>query len=199
MNKGGRSFDARTSRIFRSWSEAIRRFMSPKLENTYPTLGGLISAIAALVLLKVRFFSPCRSSILQGYGTLLPAALNISAIAVGFLATSQSILLSLSRSRAVRLMKASGHYRRLLTFLNRAISTSFLWAILTAWLSTLHLLLGGAWRLAAVCFWTYLCACSILCYYRATSILTDVMRDEEQPARTGSPVSEWKAADDLTS
>jgi hypothetical protein len=171
--------------------------MSARFENVYPTIGGLVSAAIILVVLKAPVLSPSRTYILQGYSTLLPSALNISAIAVGFLATSQSILLSLSRSRAVRLMKESGHYKRLLKFLRRAITTSFLWAILTAWLSTLHLLLGGVWRLGAVCVWTYLCASSILCYYRATAIMTAVMEDEGQSVQTQA-APEWKAAEDLT-
>ena len=164
--------------------------MSATIENMYPTIGGLICMLAMVIVLNMPIFFQWRTPLLQGIATLLPAALNISAIAIGFLATSQAILLSLNRSNVIRLMKASGHYNRLHSFLRRAITTSFLWAILSALLSTFHLLIGGLWRLGTVCLWTYFCCCSIFCYHRATTILAEVMKNEDvTPSKPLAP--EW--------
>jgi hypothetical protein len=167
---------------------------SVDFERIYPSLvsGALVAIAVSLVL-----FTPIRSwkdVLIKGCGTLLPSALNVSAIAVGFLATSQSLLLSLGSSRVISEMKKRGHYTRLLRFFGRAITVSFVWALVSAWLATFTLGKGGVWRYALVVAWAYLGACSVLCYYRATRILTEILllQDETKP---DDGIVEWNPDD----
>ena len=151
--------------------------MSASFEKHYPSVLSVLAAGLLLLALLSPLLQGWRQTILEGCAILSPAALNISAIAVGFLATAQSILLSLNETKIVRSMQSTGHYERLLTFLRSATSNSFAWALVSAGLSTFHLAKGGLWRILAVCFWAYFSCCSILCYQRATSILSAVMRE----------------------
>jgi hypothetical protein len=63
---------------------------------------------------------------------LLGATISVGAIAVGFLATAKSMLLSISKSRVVRELKNAGHFKRLTGYFMTAIRWSFLLAALSA-------------------------------------------------------------------
>lgn len=52
----------------------------------------------------------------QKLNNLLPAALNVSAIAVGFIVSAKAILLSLANSRVVKRLRERGSYKRLIQF-----------------------------------------------------------------------------------
>jgi hypothetical protein len=168
-----------------------RRLDSPKVEDWYPSALSLVITLFSVLLLSRAKFHSWRDVIVSGCAALLPSALNISAIAIGFLATSQSILLSLSNTETIQKLKAGPHYVRLLRFLSRAISISFIWALLSAWLSTFHFGKGGLWRYGALSVWFFAGCCSIFCYYRASTLLTSIlMLDSEKKAKDSIP--EWR-------
>jgi hypothetical protein len=110
------------------------------------------------------------------------------------LATSLSILLSLANTTTVKLMKQKGHHRRLIRFFRSGISISFLWALMSALLTTFHWEKGGIWRHAALCIWAYIGICSILCYYRASEMLLEILMLEHPPL--SDVVPEWPSRDD---
>jgi hypothetical protein len=160
------------------------------LERWYPSLVSASIVVVGSGLLSLRTLRPWLPAFLHGCSTLAPSALNVSAIAIGFLATSLSILLSLAKTRVIRIMKQAGHYRRLVQFFKSGVSVSFLWAFASAVLTTIHLEKSGVWRYAVLIVWVYLGACSILCYYRTSQILLAVLLLESP--EPGQPAREWK-------
>ncbi len=163
--------------------------MTKDFEDRYPFLVSAVITFAASGLLFSRWTPSARPIILQGLLPLFAPALNISALAVGFLATSQSILFSLPDAGTKAELKRSGHYGRLQKFIKGAISSSFVWALLSAWLSTFHLAKPNVLRSLAVCVWIFTCTYSITCYYRASRILTYVLSGDEE----GGTVSKLQA------
>ena len=145
-----------------------------KWESNYPSLLSAFCVVCTAI-----FLLECPSWIRpvgDGLKTLSPSALNVSAIAVGFLATSQSLLLSLAGTPALAKLRASHHYERLLEFFSKAIAASFITAILSAVLSTIHLEKGGWLRLAVVGIWLFEVICAFLCYYRISKLMGIVLR-----------------------
>lgn len=164
------------------------------LERWYPSVVGGLLALIVAVLLHLPSLRAWKPVFDRGATALIPAALNISAIAIGFLATSLSILLSLGGTKVAAALKSTGHHRRLVGFFRRGISVSFLWALVSALLATVDLSRGGVWRNSILYFWVFLSFWSILCYYRASEILLEVLMVDSAPPSEVRP--EWNPQDD---
>lgn len=171
---------------------SIKRVISD-VESWYPSAAAALLAILVAVLLSLERFKGWKPVFDRGATALIPAALNISAIAIGFLATSLSILLSLGGTKVAAALKATGHHRRLVGFFRRGISVSFLWALISALLATVDLTRGGVWRNSILYFWVLISFWSILCYYRASEILLEVLMVDSAPPRDVRP--EWNPED----
>ena len=143
-------------------------------EDNYPSILSLLIVVGGLLALwkNQSWIKP----IIEGVIKLAPSALNVSAIAMGFLATAQAILLSLADSRALIALRDSGHYPRLTRFFARALGVSFVAALLSAFLTAIRLNLGGALRYTLAGTWALFGISSLLCYYRATQLLTEILR-----------------------
>lgn len=178
------------------------------VENWYPSVISAAVTITIAVLLSLPSLRTWRPAFVRGSTALVPAALNISAIAIGFLATSLSILLSLARTKLVTTLKKTGHHRRLIGFFRRGILVSFLWALVSALLTTVNLDRGGVWRHSILYLWVFLSVCAILCYYRASDILLEILKvdaappnsetDELRPEDLNPEKASFPAALDLT-
>ena len=153
-------------------------------EDNYPST---LSFLAAVIFLSfVRYHREWLVPIVDGVTKLVPAALNVSAIAVGFLATAQALLLSLQSSRILEALRESGHYGRLVSFFTRALAASFTSAILSALLTAMRLNRGGALRYICVITWAFSCLAALLCYYRASGMLSEILRINSNAVTTDS-------------
>ncbi len=147
-------------------------------ENGYPTAMSLLAlAVGAAAFSK---FPNLQPPLYAGAAKLFPSALNVGAISTGFLATSLSILLSLSGSRVFVKLRREGHDTRLIKFFSRALAVSFAWSLASAWMTALNFAAGGLWRHAAFLAWCFLSFCAVLCYYRASRLLTAVLMAQSQ-------------------
>jgi hypothetical protein len=142
-------------------------------ENAYPTILSFFALVIGLILWVI--FPGWQHSFIAGAAKLFPSALNVGAISTGFLATSLSILLSISGSRVFRKLREAHHDARLINFFSRALAVSFMWSLMSAWMTALNFQAGGAWRRVAFLAWCFLSMCSVLCYYRASRMLTAVL------------------------
>jgi hypothetical protein len=165
------------------------------IESWYPSLIAGAIILTAVLLLSLSPLASWKPVFVRGCILLIPAALNVSVIAIGFLATALSILLSLADTRVVRILKQKGHHKRLIGFFRSGISISFFWALISALLSTFRWERGGICRYAALYVWVYTSICSVLCYYRASEILLEIlMIGDVASARSTNP--EWRDTDD---
>lgn len=147
-------------------------------ENSYPTALSLLSLAAGAALLTT--FPEWQPSFVAGAAKLFPSALNVGAISTGFLATSLSILLSLSGSRVFIKLREVQHDSRLIKFFSRALAVSFAWSLMSAWMTALDFGAGGVWRHSAFVVWCFLSLCAVFCYYRASRLLTAVLMAHSQ-------------------
>lgn len=160
--------------------------MSGQAEKHYPTVIAVLSTLAASVLFLTQSLAGWKLSFVGGCEALFTPALNVSAIATGFLATAESILLSLSTSRTVKELKRKkdlsgrSHYTRMVDFFSIALAASFSWALLSGVLATLHFKKGGWVRYSLLLIWIFASVFAICAYYRASSLLTEVLRSEDQ-------------------
>lgn len=144
-------------------------------ESRYPSLISGVFILGIVLLLSRPSLSSWKSAVVRGCTILIPPALNVSAIAIGFLATSLSILLSLANTEIAKIMKQGGHHKRLVGFIKSGITTSFVWALMSALLTSFHFDKGGIWHYGILCIWAFFGIRSILCYYRASEILLQIL------------------------
>jgi MFS family permease len=148
-------------------------------EKYYPSAVSAFAVVATSVFLwrNPGWIHPMA----EGVKTLSPSALNVGAIAVGFLATSQSLLLSLANTPPLKALKDADHYERLLKFFSNALTASFATAILSGIVSTIHLERSGGWRFLIAAVWMFGSVCAILCYVRISRLMNVILRLRDQP------------------
>lgn len=95
------------------------------IEKWYPLITGFIAGFSYYLLNDHCIYW---GSIKE----LLGAVINICAIAVGFLATTKSIMLSLGQNRIIRHLKNVDVYHILIRYIMSAINLSFITALLSA-------------------------------------------------------------------
>ena len=127
--------------------------MGRTLEKFFPFLVGAI-ALALYVASRGRIpFSPP-----EALRDLFAAIINVSAIAVGFLATAKSILVSLEDKPIVRMLKDAGYYSDLVRYLMTATQLCFGLAIASALLVLLDFKTAAFWNHFAFGVWVFLTA-----------------------------------------
>jgi hypothetical protein len=164
------------TRIWKNWRG--ERSFAKVFEDIYPSAISICLTLVLVLIFRCERFAAARVLFLIGSVKLLPSALNISAIAVGFLATSLSLLVSLSGTKVVKDLKESGHYERLISFFMKAIYSSSVWAFVSGWMTTIDLNKPDHWRAVLFWLWCFLTSCSVLSYARATDILKQVLMVE---------------------
>jgi hypothetical protein len=147
--------------------------LGERFEKLYPRLLGL----AALAFLPSEpWVSVHRSQIAAAIAKLFSPTLNVSAIAVGFLATSQSILISLRDAPGMIKMKSDGYYEHFVDFLSSATSWSFSLAVLSGIFSALDFTRLDTRHGYLQVAWLMVCFITLGSYYRAVSLLPFVLR-----------------------
>ncbi|MCC6493498.1 MAG: hypothetical protein IT424_10800 [Pirellulales bacterium] len=142
-------------------------------EKWYPIL--IASAVTAIYLsvpaLRQYALPPTASA-------LMAAIVSIGGIAIGFLATAKSILVSIDDREIIQKLKSSGYYKRIIAYLRTAIRWSFL---LTGYSAAALLVEFGpatSWSFSySVGFsvWLLLATASALSYYRVINIFYAVL------------------------
>jgi hypothetical protein len=114
---------------------------------------------------------------MASFKELFSAVISVSSIAVGFLATSKSIMLSLDKRRVIRQLKDIGVYGTLLSYLMTAVNWSFATAIFTA----LALFVDTSrkvpdWYPNAFAVWIFVTITAALSCYRVIRIFYKILR-----------------------
>lgn len=161
--------------------------LGPRFEKYYPVF--FATLVAASVFYVIRWL-PQDKLLLSGFiSKLFMPALNVSAIAIGFLATSQSILISLKDSPGIEQMKIDGYHEPFVNFLSKATGFSFCLAVLSGIFSAMDF--GKLDRLHGYLevIWMFVCVLTLLAYYRAVSLLPYVLRGAvPRCAKKGPPL-----------
>jgi len=147
----------------------------PKFERYYPVGFALVASLTLMP--QMPWISGHHALISSVVSKLFSPALTVSAIAIGFLATSQSILISLKDSPGVAQMKKDGYHDFFVDFLSSATSLSFVLAIMSGILSALDFNNLDRFHGYLEVVWVFFCVFTLLAYYRAVSLLPYVLRD----------------------
>lgn len=153
--------------------------MTALLERTYPALIGLAASGTYLCL---RWTAPIPATAKDLFASIVDAL----AIAIGFLGTAKSILLSLQNKRVVRHLKEGGQYDDLLGYVMAAIHWSFCGAALTA--VGLFVFDPAAepvrWHTFAFAVWVFVVSTAAAACYRVVRLLAMILRSkDERPVR----------------
>jgi hypothetical protein len=137
-----------------------------KIEDEYPWIGALIGALIALLLhwYGHLYFAVSASS-------LLAAAINVGAIAAGFLATCQSILLSSIDSPDVKRLRRTEHFGRLLSFISNSVRLSFALAAFSAMLIVCDFQKNDPEHNVLLAVWMAVASATGFSYHRSVRVL----------------------------
>ncbi len=139
-------------------------------EETYPVVtGGVVSIVCAIFGCDYRFPSSLCN--------LFSAAITISAIAIGFIATSKAILLSIDNRRVVKFIKGvEGLYAMLIDYMMSSIHLCFISAIISAIGLLIDIKTQPSWLLIFFPFWLFFGITSLLACYRVIHIFTKILK-----------------------
>lgn len=143
--------------------------MRGQLERWYPLMVGLIVAITYFCFFRNY---PLPVSLKD----LLSAVTNLSGIAVGFLATAQSILFSLPKKYVIQQLKITGMYNRLINYFMSAIQWSFGLAVISAIGLLIDFTKSQSWHPIALSLWLFFLVTTSLSYYRVIEVFTALLR-----------------------
>lgn len=143
----------------------LKRFF----ESYLPALLGAIAVILYYVL-------PLSQSIGQGFGKLLESSITISSIAVGFLAASKSILISLDDKPVVQNLKKVGHYGRLIGFFITAIYACFFLTLFSSGLLLIEFKQLNWWKEVAIAMWIFMAVLSTVSCLRIINLFSKILR-----------------------
>lgn len=147
--------------------------MSATTDKYYPICFGAIASFLYLAL----FSKYPKYALPANIRDLIMAATTISAIAVGFLATAEAIIVSISRSDILQWMKDGGHYETTIDYFVDAIH----FCMTTAILSGLMLLIDYKdpvkivlWVVAA---WVFIAVSGLFATYRVISLFSTILKN----------------------
>jgi len=127
--------------------------------------------------------------------TLFPVIISSGAIAVGFLMTAKSILISIDQRRVIRQLKQTGRYTYLIQYLIAAVKWSFLTIIYTTvgMLAEFHRFDPWATYLYTA-GWVFVTTTAVGCAYRVIDIFSVILKriaeEGEQLAGVAKPTTE---------
>lgn len=148
--------------------------MGERVERNYPWVAGLCTAGITFWLLRSSTIPPGTKDLMTGF-------LNIAAIIVGFLVTSQSILMSLDGKWIIQRSKEAGAYRMLVGYL---VAATYWW-MAVALFSAAGVALVPAAPLAAwqkpyavglFSAWVFVAATASFAAFRVLSIFSAVLK-----------------------
>ncbi len=145
---------------------------SETIERWYPYVFGFVITI-------LYFYFHRLIDVLSTAKVLFPVLASISAIAVGFLLTAQSILLSMDQRSVIKGLKQGGVYGYLVGYVVQAIYWSFGTTIVTATGMVLSLHVNVSDRVSFVIFtgvWIFFTTTAVMCCYRVIRIFSKILR-----------------------
>jgi hypothetical protein len=148
--------------------------MNVSLERRYPLIGsGIVTIGYLLIHRKLGFVSR------EALTNLFTAMVGVSAIAVGFLATAQSILFSLENRRVTQFLKDAGAFNSLIDYMMQAIHLSFILAALSAFALLVDPKAQRWWYPYAFAAWLFTLCFAGMAYYRVVSIFARILRSSD--------------------
>lgn len=148
--------------------------MKAQVDKWYPVVLGVIFAIAFLITNKYLEFSVSNDT-----KQLFTAAITISAISVGFLATAKSILISIRGTKIIKWMKDGGVYDQVVNYLMSAVNSCLGVAIVSALALLFDYSTVKVWHEYAFTTWIFLCVAAGLASYRVILLFSDILRNNE--------------------
>lgn len=110
---------------------------------------------------------------------LFPVVTSISAIAVGFLLTAQSIILSMDERSVIKGLKQGGVYGHMVGYVVIAVNWSFVTTIVTGtgMVLSLHVNASG-WMFSFIFagIWVFITATAVMCCYRVIRIFSAILK-----------------------
>jgi len=157
--------------------------MKPKWQKfLLSPCGGSCLTLAAYLLYwcvswRVRGWPPVSRSVKD----LLVATVSVSAIAVGFLGTAKSILISMGNRKIVKQLKDAGYYGQVIDYLMAAINLAFALAIGSAAALLLDIgLLPPHCYVVVFGLWLLLAAWTAFTCYRVIRVFAKILRAEQE-------------------
>jgi hypothetical protein len=115
------------------------------------------------------------------FTVLVAVSIEVAAIAIGFLATAQTILLSLEHRPMIRMLRASGDFDRLIVLSLRAIHWCFGVIVLSAAVLLIDMLQVSAQLLPySIAFWSASILGGFVACFTVLRIFGIVLRDEKR-------------------
>jgi hypothetical protein len=142
------------------------------IEKWHPIIFGFIVAFIYLLFLK-NYPPP------NAIRDLFSAAINICAITVGFLSTSQSILLSIPNKQTVKAFKKAAVYGNLINYFMNAIHWSFGLAISSSIGLIINLNQKEVWHPWVISFWLLCLTAATFSYYRVIRLFSYILRSSD--------------------
>jgi hypothetical protein len=141
-------------------------------DKYYPFIGGAIVAIAYIVLF---IFHP-QIALAKGFRDIFIASITINAIAVGFLATAKSILISIHNSKIVKWMKETGAYEITINYFMTSLTVSILCALWSMVLLLIDFSNPEKYIEFGIAVWVFLFISAMLAMYRIIRIFSKILR-----------------------
>jgi len=147
--------------------------MTEPVERWYPAFGGLVLCGAYFVLRRRLQLPP------EALANLFTTVVSVSAIAVGFLATAQSILFSIEDKRAIKFLKDAGKFGALINYMMSVVNLSFLLAAASAVGLLINWKEESKWHSYGFTLWVLLSGTAASSYYRVVSIFSAILRSTD--------------------
>ena len=145
---------------------------SETIERCYPYVFSVLITI-------LYFYFHRLIDVLSTAKALFPVLTCISAIAVGFLITSQSIILSIDQRSVIKGLKQGAVYGHLVRYVIEAIYWAFVTTIVTAAGMVLSMHVNGSEGMFSVGFigvWIFITTTAIMCCYRVIRIFSKILK-----------------------
>ena len=144
---------------------------SGQAERSYPFACGVLAAgLAAFLVHKID------PTVGDSVKDLFSSAINVGAIATGFLGTMQSILLTSERRRMVEYLKEAHKFDRLVDYLLGAISLCITVALFSGIVLFLTHYKAETWYHYLLAVWAGMNVWAVSSCYRAFSIMSTILK-----------------------
>lgn len=143
--------------------------MNILIEKKYPLVIALLIVIANFLFMPLSFYKNIINN-------LMHPVINISTIAVCFLATIKTMLITIDNKDVIRKLKNSTYYNDLLDYLIAPIKSCFILAIISAGGTLFDSNSLPHWVKYFLPVWVGILTYSTLAFYRAVIIITKILK-----------------------
>ncbi len=143
--------------------------MTGKIEKWYPLVTGFVLTSCYLYFLRSYRLS-------NSLKDLFSAATTLSGIAIGFLATAESILFTIDQTRTIKRLKGAGVYKKLINYFTDAIKWSFVLATLSFVGLVIDFTNPQPWHYIVLSFWLFCFVTAGLSCYRVIDVFASLLR-----------------------